>query len=184
MIASDPDKRTPQEASLARQLISRSSLQYGSFLEHARAIPGLALCSDGEIEGSLAATLAAGCLGAAAQTWAHHSFAATYIENQTVTIDGELVQFVLRNPHSFVDVDVTEKDGSKTRYVVEWAAPAQLAGKVDRETLKPGDHVIITGSPGRNTEDHRVRLLTFRRPKDASHAAEWTWGLLPEESFK
>jgi len=33
-------------------------------------------------------------VGAAAQAWAHHSFAATYIENQTVTIEGELVQFV------------------------------------------------------------------------------------------
>ena len=66
-------------------------------------------------------------IGAAAQTWAHHSSAATYLENQTVTIEGELVQFVLRNPHSFVDVDVTEKDGTKTRYVIEWAAPAQLA---------------------------------------------------------
>jgi hypothetical protein len=132
----------------------------------------------------LVAPLTVMVLGAAGQGWAHHSFAATYLENQTVTIEGELVQFVLRNPHSFVDVDVTEKDGSKTRYVVEWAAPAQLAGKVDRETLKPGDHVIITGSPGRNAEDHRVRLLTFRRPKDASHPAEWSWGLLPEESFK
>src|SRR4029079_5078417 len=73
-------------------------------------------------------------IGAAAQTWAHHSFAATYLENQTVTIEGELVQFVLRNPHSCVEVDVTEKDGTKTRYVIEWAAPAQLAGKVDRDT--------------------------------------------------
>ena len=132
----------------------------------------------------LVAPLALVLFGAAAQAWAHHSFAATYLENQTITIDGELVQFVLRNPHSFVNVDVTEKDGAKTRYVVEWAAPAQLAGKVDRETLKPGDHVIITGSPGRNTEDHRVRLLTFRRPKDANHTADWTWGLLPDESFK
>src|SRR5215813_5908623 len=123
-------------------------------------------------------------LTAASQTFAHHSFAATYIENEKVTIEGELVQFVLRNPHSFVDVDVIEKDGSKTRYVVEWAAPAQLAGKVDRDTLKPGDHVVITGSPGRNTEDHRVRLLTFRRPKDANHPAEWSWGLLPDETFK
>lgn len=132
----------------------------------------------------LVAPLAIALLASAGPALAHHSFAATYLENQTVTIDGELVQFVLRNPHSFVDVDVTEKDGTKTRYVVEWAAPAQLAGKVDRETLKPGDHVIITGSPGRNTEDHRVRLLTFRRPKDANHQAEWSWGLLPEESFK
>ena len=132
----------------------------------------------------LVAPLALLVMGAAAQGWAHHSFAATYLENQTITIEGELVQFVLRNPHSFIDVDVTDKDGPRTRYVVEWAAPAQLAGKVDRETLKPGDRVIITGSPGRNTEDHRVRLLTFRRPKDANHPAEWSWGLLPDESFK
>ena len=116
--------------------------------------------------------------------YAHHSFSATYDQAKTVTIEGKVTQFLLRNPHSFVDVDVTEKDGSKTRYVVEWAAPAQLAGKVDRDTLKPGDHVIIKGSPGRNTEDHRVRLLTFHRPKDTSHPAEWSWGLLPDESFK
>ena len=109
--------------------------------------------------------------GAAAQAWAHHSFAATYIENQTITIEGELVQFVLRNPHSFVDVDVTEKDGTKTRYVVEWAAPAQLAGKVDRETLKPGDHVVIVGNPGRNPDDHRLRMVTITRPSDG-----WKWG--------
>jgi len=119
----------------------------------------------------LVAPLALMVLGVAAHGWAHHSFAATYIENQTVTIEGELVQFVLRNPHSFVDVDVTEKDGSKTRYVVEWAAPAQLAGKVDRETLKPGDHVIITGNPGRNPEDHRLRMRTITRPSDG-----WKWG--------
>ena len=62
------------------------------------------------------------------------------------------------------------------RYVVEWGSPAQLRGKINRDTLKPGDHVIITGNPGRNAEDHRVRLLTFRRPKDG-----WSWGLLPDE---
>src|SRR5438132_14196727 len=100
----------------------------------------------------LVAPVALLVLGAAAQGWAHHSFAATYIENQKVTIEGELVQFVLRNPHSFVDVDVTEKDGSKTRYDVEWAAPAQLACRAEREPLKPGAHVIITGSPGPNTK--------------------------------
>jgi hypothetical protein len=38
--------------------------------------------------------------------------------------------------------------------------------------------VIISGNPGRNAGDHRVRLLTFKRPKDG-----WTWGLLPDEQF-
>jgi len=141
------------------------------------ALPGVQ--EDGFMKWYLAAPLAAVVLAVGAQAFAHHSFAATYIENQSVTIEGELVQFVLRNPHSFVNVDVTETDGSKVRYVVEWAAPAQLQGKVNRDTLKPGDHVVITGSPGRNTEDHRVRMLTFRRPKDG-----WSWGLLPDETFK
>ena len=126
----------------------------------------------------LAAPLALVALAIGAPALAHHSFAATYLENQSVTIEGELVQFVLRNPHSFVNIDVKQPDGSLVRYLVEWGAPAQL-GKVTRETLKPGDHVIITGNPGRNAEDHRVRMLTFRRPADG-----WSWGILPNESFK
>lgn len=116
-------------------------------------------------------------LAVGAQAFAHHSFAATYIENQSVTIEGQLVQFLLRNPHSFVHVMVKEPDGSMVRYVVEWGSPTQLGGQgVTRETLKPGDYVIIKGNPGRNPDDHRVRLLQFRRPKDG-----WSWGLLPSE---
>jgi hypothetical protein len=108
---------------------------------------------------------------------AHHSFAATYIETQSVTIEGQLVQFLLRNPHSFVHVNVKEPDGSIVRYVVEWGSPTQLGGHgVNRDTLKPGDYVIISGNPGRNPADHRVRLLSFKRPKDG-----WSWGLLPNQ---
>ena len=117
-------------------------------------------------------------LAAGARMFAHHSFAATYLEDQSVTIEGDLVQFLLRNPHSFVHVMVKEPDGSLARYVVEWGSPSQLSGKVSRDTLKPGDHVIISGNPGRNTADHRMRLLTFRRPKDG-----WSWGILEDETF-
>lgn len=132
--------------------------------------------------------LVAGMAVFGARAYAHHSFAATYLEDQEVTIEGDLVQFLYRNPHSFVHVmapDSKEKNGEMYRWAVEWGGGGQLGQQgVTRETLKPGDHVIITGSPGRNTEDHRVRLLTFRRPKDASHPQEWSWGLLPDESFK
>jgi hypothetical protein len=111
------------------------------------------------------------------QALAHHSFAATYMEDQSVTIEGQLVQFLLRNPHSFVHVMVKEKDGTTSRYVVEWGSPTQLGGQgVTRDTLKPGDYVVISGNPGRDPADHRVRLLQFKRPKDG-----WSWGLLPTE---
>ena len=119
----------------------------------------------------------AAALVVAVQAYAHHSFAATYLEDQRVQIEGELVQFQFRNPHSFVHVMVKEKDGSMVRYGVEWGGTGQLGTTgVTRETLKVGDHVIITGSPGRNPQDHRVRMVTLFRPKDG-----FVWGKRPGE---
>ena len=104
---------------------------------------------------------------------AHHSFAATYREDETVTIQGELVQFLFRNPHSFVHVNVTEKDGTVRRYAVEWGGSSQLGGQgVNAQTLKVGDKVVITGAPARGyPQEARVRLLTLTRPSDS-----FQWG--------
>src|ERR687884_307157 len=98
---------------------------------------------------------------------AHHSFAATYIEDKQETIEGELVQFVFRNPHSFVHVECTDASGQKVRWAVEWASGSSLNGQgITRETLKFGDHVIVVGQPGRNDEDHRMRMRSITRPSD------------------
>ena len=115
-------------------------------------------------------------LVAGARANAHHSFAATYLEGQSVTIEGDLVTFELRNPHSFVNVMVKDSSGQMVRYLVEWGSTTQLQGKITRDTLKAGDHIIITGNPARNPDDHRVRLVTLRRPKDG-----WSWGLAADE---
>ena len=107
--------------------------------------------------------------------YAHHSFAATYIEDQAVTIEGELVQLLFRNPHSFVRLTVMEEDGSMARYAVEWDGAAQLGAQgVTSETLKLGDHLVISGNPGSNPSDHRVRLISLRRPRDG-----FGWGTSP-----
>ena len=100
--------------------------------------------------------------------YAHHSFAATYYEDRTVTIEGELVQFDYRNPHSFVHVMAPdEKGGTPQRWAIEWGAVAQLNGQgVQRFTLKPGDHVIITGAPARSGEEHKLLMRKLVRPSD------------------
>ena len=119
-----------------------------------------------------AAGVVAGFVYLAVPVSAHHSFAATYFEDKTESVEGELVQFLFRNPHSFVHVEGKDKDGTVVRYAVEWGAGLQLNRQgVTRETLKPGDHVIITGNPGRNPEDHRLRMRTITRPSDG-----WKWG--------
>ena len=63
---------------------------------------------------------------------AHHSFAATYHEGQSITIEGELVQFLFRNPHSFVHINVTEKDGTVRRHAAEWGGASQLGWRGGR----------------------------------------------------
>ena len=114
--------------------------------------------------------LAAALVGSA---YAHHSFAATYFEDKTDKIQGKLVQFLYRNPHSFVHVEAKDpKTGEMIRWAVEWGAGGQLGRQgVTRDTLKPGDEVVINGNPGRNPEDHRLRMVNITRTSD-----NWKWG--------
>ena len=110
---------------------------------------------------------------------AHHSFASTYDESKKVTVEGKLVQFLFRNPHSFVHVMAPDEDGTMQRWAIEWGGAGQLGGQgVTRVTLKPGDKVVISGNPGRNPADHRVRMLTLRRPSDG-----FGWGTREGETF-
>jgi hypothetical protein len=68
-------------------------------------------------------------------------------------------------------VEVADPGGEKIRYAVEWASGSSLNGQgITRETLKAGDHVIVVGQPGRNDEDHRMRMKSINRPSDG-----WKW---------
>lgn len=131
------------------------------------------------MNGRLLVVLLTMLITAAAAPGAHHSFAATYDESKTVTIEGKMVQFLFRNPHSFVHVMAPDEQGETQRWSVEWGGAGQLAGQgVTRETLKPGDVVAISGNPGRNPADHRIRMLTLRRLSDG-----FGWGARPGETF-
>ena len=113
------------------------------------------------------------------QLYAHHSFAATYFEDKQQTIEGDLSQFLFRNPHSFVHVDGKDEKGQPVTWAIEWGGGGQLGRQgVTRETLKPGDHVIIVGNPGRNPDDHRLRMIRLKRTSDG-----FTWGGRPGETF-
>lgn len=110
---------------------------------------------------------------------AHHSFTATYFEDDTVEIEGQLVQFMFRNPHSFVHVMAPDEDGQMQRWAVEWGGAGQLSNQgVTNQTLRPGDVVTITGNPGRDAQDHRLLMVHLLRDSDG-----FEWGNQPGESF-
>jgi len=100
-------------------------------------------------------------------TFAHHSATATYIYGKSVKIEGTLKEFIWRNPHSFIKVQAPDENGEMQTWVIEGAAAAVFAEQgVTTNTLRPGDHVIVTGQPGRIAEDHRLLLERVERPSD------------------
>ena len=114
------------------------------------------------------------------QVYAHHSFAATYFEDKQQTVEGDLVQFMFRNPHSFIHVEAKDDKGQVIRWAIEWGGGGQLGRQgVTRETLKAGDHVIIVGNPGRNPDDHRLRMVRLKR----TNGEPFTGGTRPGETF-
>jgi hypothetical protein len=119
----------------------------------------------------LVVVIAAGALGVWAQASAHHSFPGTYLEDRQLTVEGELVHFLFRNPHSFVHVVTLDSRKQPQRWVVEWIGSGMLEEQgVTPRTLKPGDRVVITGSPGSRMADHALRMRSIFRPRDG-----WRW---------
>ena len=119
----------------------------------------------------LAALACATTLFAGAGAYAHHSFAATYFVDREITVEGDISSFLFRNPHSFIKVSAPDDKGAMQTWAVEWGGGAQLNQEhVTRDTLKPGDHVTVTGNPGRDPADHRIRLHRIVRKSDG-----WKW---------
>jgi len=105
-------------------------------------------------------------------TYAHHSYGATYDTSREVKLEGKILQFSYRNPHSFVTVQAADQDGVQQRWAVEWSGTAQLAtAGVTRESLKVGDQVVVVGRPSRVPGEFRALMVTLKRPLDG-----FTWG--------
>jgi len=117
------------------------------------------------------ATLAV--IAGAGRAFAHHSFTAAYESGKRMEIEGVVKEFVWRNPHSFVRIEVTNKEGKTETWNPTRGSSTQLSAAkypVTRTTLKFGDRIIAAGEPGRDPEAHRIRISSIKRPVDG-----WEW---------
>lgn len=78
---------------------------------------------------------------------AHHS-GAMFEKVKTITVEGVVKEFQFTNPHSWLLVDVKNKDGSVTTWGFEAEGPSTLqrAG-IRMSDFKPGTKLKITGIP-------------------------------------
>lgn len=107
-----------------------------------------------------------------ARAQGHHSFAEYYLESDTIEVEGEVLEFQYKNPHSWVHIMGQESFGGRKPFAAEWASVSRLERDgINAKTLRPGDVVRIWASPNRNPNDNRIRLKRIERRSD-----RWNWG--------
>jgi len=76
---------------------------------------------------------------------AHHSFA-MFDQEHAMEVDGVVKDYKYTSPHTFIILDIKDKDGSVESWNLEGGSPSALARDGwTNKSLKPGDelHLII-----------------------------------------
>jgi hypothetical protein len=95
---------------------------------------------------------------------AHHSFA-MFDQEHPVEMNGMVKEFKYTSPHSFIVLDVKDKDGNVEAWNLEGGSPSALARDGwTSKSLKPGDELIMTvdplrsGAPGGSWNVNKVKF--------------------------
>ena len=88
--------------------------------------------------------------GTALPVLAHHSFS-MFDEKKETVLKGEVKEFQWSNPHTWIQLNVTDESGKVVEWSIEGGSP-NLVGRQGwkRNTFKPGDQVEITIHPMRD----------------------------------
>ena len=98
---------------------------------------------------------------------AHHSLSGMYDQSRRVMVDGTISQYQFVNPHPFVMIDVTDANGAVQSWKAELDNRRELLDVgMTATTIKPGDRVVVSGSPGRNPTPPLLYVWRTERPAD------------------
>ena len=94
--------------------------------------------------------IAAAVLMLGASLAAHHGTGASYHQDRTIAVKGVVTEFMWRNPHSALFIDVTDGEFKGKNYAVELNSPGVMTRQGwTKKQFKPGDEVVINVHPSK-----------------------------------
>ena len=79
-------------------------------------------------------------------TWAHHAFSAEFDAAKPVKFKGTVTKMEWINPHAWIHIDVKDKDGKVTNWMVECGTPNTLLRRgVNKNSVTAGMEIVVDG---------------------------------------
>jgi hypothetical protein len=89
---------------------------------------------------------------------AHHG--QVVYQRKSITLKGAVTKYEWSNPHSVITLAVKNEKPGADEWYLEVLPPTQmLQAGWNKESLKPGDEITVTGRPGKNGE--RIMWLEY-----------------------
>ena len=106
---------------------------------------------------------------------AHHSFTAFWVVDETVEVEGVVMQVKLVNPHPEMKIEVTEANGQKAVWIITATASGMSIMRAgwNAETVPVGMQVTIEGNPSRK---QGVKALAAGKITRADGSVVWFGG--------
>ena len=91
---------------------------------------------------------------------AHHAFSAAFDENRPINLQGVVTKVELVNPHSWIWLDVKEKDGKVVNWGIEGGPPSNLfRNGITKASLPVGAQIKLFGYQARSGESKGVGVF-------------------------
>lgn len=88
---------------------------------------------------------------ASVPVFAHHSFATEYDSAKSITLKGSVTKFDLRNPHSWLYIDVRDAKGKVESWGIELGTVHDLRSQgLSKNSIPTGAEVTIEGFLAKN----------------------------------
>jgi hypothetical protein len=106
------------------------------------------------------------CVLSVTASAAHHAIAAIYDGTRQQTVEGIVTEFQFVNPHPIIVLEVKDREGRAQSWRLEMDNRFELAQiGFSRDTVRPGDQVLVAGSPAR-TQERSLYIRRLDRPSD------------------